>query len=272
MFYDIPEGPQIYYEIVGKGDPLLLIAGTGCDHLWWAPQIEYFSRFFTVIACDNRGAGRSSIIENPSSYSSAVMADDLAALLEHLQLGPAHIIGHSLGSCIAQQLLIRHPQLIRSGQLHATWVRADEWLKRAFIGTSRYFTERKDPHFNWKTIGMWVFSPIYLEERGPKNVAEIISNEFIRNPYLNAYEGLLGHLYADEHHDSRELLKDVEVPTLVTAGELDVSIPPRYGWEAYTRLPSARWHLFTGPRSAHAYTIEMAEEFNHICLDFMKEH
>ena len=58
---------------------------------------------------------------------------------------------------------------------------------------------------------------------------------------------------------------------LVTAGELDASFPPRYSRWVYEQLPRARWHLFTGKRAAHAFNIELAEEFNHVALGFLAD-
>ncbi|WP_139007246.1 alpha/beta fold hydrolase [Arthrobacter crystallopoietes] len=271
MFVDTPDGTSIYYEVNGSGPPLLLIAGTGCDHLWWSLQVEDLAQDFTVITCNSRGSGRSTIYPNVEDYSSEVMADDMAALVRHLDLGPVHVVGHSLGSCIAQQLAIRHPDLVLSAQLHATWSHADEWLKRAFIETMAYPTRLGDAHSAWKTVGMWIFSPQYLEERTPAHVAAAVSSAFVTNPHLDNHHGLLGHLHADRFHDTREQLHSISVPTLVTAGELDVSFPPRYGFDVYERIPGARWHLFTGPRAAHAFNLEMSHEFNELVRDFARQ-
>lgn len=271
MIYEAADGTRIFYEVKGTGDPILLIAGTGCDHRWWALQVDYLSRSHRVITCDTRGAGQSSIPEDPAAYTSAIMADDLAGLLDHVDAGPAHIVGHSLGGCIAQQMMIRHPDKVRSAQLHATWAYADEWLRRGFIGTLRYFTERQDPDFAFKTVGMWIFSPRYLEERLPKRVADAVGYALIKNPNLDAAHGLLGHLHADAEHDARAELGAIDIPCLVASGNLDAAIPPRYGREVYEALPRARWHLFDGPRAAHAYPMEMEEEFNQLCLDFISK-
>jgi len=268
----IPGGPTIGYDVTGEGSPVLLIAGTGCDRLWWAPQVEAFARRHTVITCDMRGAGRSTIYDDPGDYGSDLMAGDAAALIEHLGLGPVHVMGHSLGSCIVQELALRRPDLLRSAQLHATWGHADEWLARAFVGTMRYLVDRGDPHAAWRTVGMWIFSPRYLAERTPESVAQTVSAAFITNEHLDAGNGLRGHLDADARHDTRGRLSGLTTPTLVTAGELDVCIPPRYGEEVAAELPLARWHLFAGARSAHAYTMEMAEEFNHVSLGFIADH
>lgn len=268
MFAETADGTKIYYELAGSGPPLLLIAGTGCDHLWWSLQMDTLTRDFTVITCDTRGAGQSTIYKNEDRYSTELMADDMAELIRHVDLGPVHVAGHSLGSCITQQIAIRHPELVQSAQLHATWSYADEWLKRSFIDTMAYPTRLRDPQFAWKTVGMWVFSPEYLETRRPETVADAVKAEFLTNPHLDNHYGLLGHLHADRIHDTRELLGSISVPVLVTAGELDVSFPPRYGRQVHDLIPGAEWHLFTGPRAAHAFNLEMSYDFNIVVRDF----
>jgi pimeloyl-ACP methyl ester carboxylesterase len=268
----VPEGPTLHYEVIGDGPPVLMIAGTGCDHLWWAPQAATFSRHHTVITCDMRGAGASTVYPDRAAYSAGAMADDAAHLIEHLGLGPVHVMGHSLGSCIVQELALRRPELVASAQLHATWGHADEWLRRAFVGTMEYLVGRGDAQFAWRTVSMWIFSPRYLAERSPAHVRETVSGAFITNPNLDAGDGLLGHLHADGLHDTRGRLSELAAPTLVTAGELDVCIPARYGEAVVAELPRARWHMFRGERSAHAYTMEMAEEFDHVSMGFIADH
>lgn len=269
MLCEADDGAQIYWQVEGHGPPLLLVAGTGCDHGWWAMQRAELSTRHTLLLCDMRGAGRSSVLRDRAAYSSERMADDAAQVIVAAGLGAVHVAGHSLGSCIAQQLALRHPQLVRSVQMHATWAYADEWLRRGFVGTMAYATAAGDRQMAWRTVGMWIFSPEYLQTRGPQEVADAVTAEFITNEHLDGGDGLLGHLQADGAHDTRGALKDISVPVLVTAGELDVCIPQRYGAVVAEQIPQARWHLFTGPRSAHAYPLEMAAQFNGICLDFL---
>jgi pimeloyl-ACP methyl ester carboxylesterase len=267
---ELPSGVNLYYERHGSGVPLVLIAGTGCDHLFWARQVLHYAGQHEVILLDHRGAGQSDAPSDVESYTPAVMADDVDALLNVLGVESAHVAGHSLGSCISQELALRHPSRVLSLQLHATWGRADVWLRRAFIGTTRYPLEHGDLQATFKAVTMWMLSPIYLDTWEPPRVAEMVTTAFIKNPNLRADEGMLGHLRADEVHDTLERLADIRVPTLVTAGEADVLIPPRYGEKVAERVPGAEFHLFRGKRSSHAYPWEMEEEFNRVTADFLE--
>ena len=105
----LPTGIEMFYEVEGTGEPVLLIMGTAADHTPWARQVKDYRDHFTVITYDHRGTGRSTHPPDPRTYSMRVLADDAAALLDHLDLGPAHVSGLSLGSATAQELAVNHP-------------------------------------------------------------------------------------------------------------------------------------------------------------------
>ncbi|MBP2327533.1 pimeloyl-ACP methyl ester carboxylesterase [Kibdelosporangium banguiense] len=122
-------GVRICYETIGdpEGRPLLLVMGLGGPMIWWDDELcELLAgRGFRVIRFDNRDCGRSqsmrgrvslvgSFLRQPPPYTLADMADDAAALLEHLGIEAAHVTGVSLGGMIAQTLAIRHPQRVLS--------------------------------------------------------------------------------------------------------------------------------------------------------------
>lgn len=271
-FHRTSEGVDIYYERDGSGDePVVLIHGTGVDHVWWdlqaAPLLD--DGRYTVIRLNMRGAGRSTVLKDMSRYSMEMMAHDVIGVLDQERIDRAHFIGHSLGSCVAQEIALQFPDRVRSLQLHATWARADTWMKRAWIGTSEYSLRLGDVQQTFKTITMWAFSPEYLETWGPEHVAVQFRRTLLENPYLQANEGMLGHLAADKAHDTVARLPQIKAPTLVTAGEADYLIPPRYSEQVARLITGSRYHLFTGPRSSHAYSWEMVDEFNRMMFDFL---
>ena len=95
----------LHSDTRGAGDPLLLIAGLGCDAGVWQPVADDLSRRFRVVTFDNRGAGRSGVPAEP--YGIRGMAGDAVALLDRLALRSAHVLGHSMGGYIAQELAVR---------------------------------------------------------------------------------------------------------------------------------------------------------------------
>jgi pimeloyl-ACP methyl ester carboxylesterase len=122
-------GQKLYYEIEGEGDELLLIGGLGQDVTGWAFQIPRFIQHYRVIAFDNRDAGRSAAASGP--YTTADMAEDVAGLMDALQIRRAHVLGYSLGGAIAQDFVLRHPTRSTSlkpcGSFASTTAKAGFW-------------------------------------------------------------------------------------------------------------------------------------------------
>ena len=94
---------DVYYEIHGEGEPLLLVEGLGYSTWMWFKQIPNFSREYQVIVFDNRGVGNT---DKPDiEYTIEMMADDAAGLLRALDIESAHVLGVSMGGFIAQEML-----------------------------------------------------------------------------------------------------------------------------------------------------------------------
>ena len=263
----IHDDVEIYYEIHGTGEPVLLLMGTGADHTFWGPQIGPYSERFQTIVIDARGTGRSTRPADPRTCSMQVMARDALGLLDHLGLERAHVSGLSLGSTVAQELALMTPERLLSLSLHGTWARSDEWFIRA-IETLSYPAERGDIHGYLRCALMWVLSPRFLAEE-PEQVADITRNYIDDNPFPPTREGILGHTHADIGHDALERLPRITTRTLVTAGAMDVLVPPRYGEEVARAIPDARYHLFEGDFASHCACVEMAEEWNDLTLRFL---
>ncbi len=268
----VGDGIEVYYRVTGSGEPLVLISGTSMDHQMWDLQLAAYAEHFTVITFDNRGAGRSSAPPLPRGYSPARMSGDVAGLLDHLGVERAHVAGVSLGSAIAQELALAHPERTATLQLHSTWGRSDEWLRRALVGTVRYAMQHADRRTALRTSLMWIMSPSYLEHREPAEVRDLVSRIIIKNPNLPSDDGFVGQLRADAVHDALDRLSEITAPTLVTIGELDVCLPPRYGQAVAAAIPGARTAWFEGEHASHCAMWEMAEEFNRVTLEFLLEH
>jgi len=261
----LPSGLEIHYDEQGAGEPLLLIMGTGADHRFWMHQVPVYAEHYRTIVYDSRGVGRSTAPEDPRTCSMAAMADDAAQLLDCLDIDTAHISGLSLGSTVGQELALRHPAKVRTLQLHGTWGRSDEWFIR-MIETLEEPLKHGDMQAFIRYAMMWITSPAFLEQQ--KDAVAQMEEAFLAEP--PAVRGVIGHIHADKTHDALDRLGDIACPTLVTAGEMDVQVPPRYGREVAERIDGARFHLFEGPHASHLACAEMAEEFNRVTLDWLR--
>jgi len=109
---------QLYYETRGRGRPLLLIAGLGSDSSSWAGITEPLSEKFNILMFDNPGTGRSGKMEEP--FTVEHMAQYAVGLLDHLEISRAHILGHSLGGYVAQEIAASHPHRVDKLILEST--------------------------------------------------------------------------------------------------------------------------------------------------------
>ena len=103
---------DMYFEIAGQGQPLLLLHGLGANIRNWDSQIQYFMKNYQVITCDLRGHGLSSKPKGP--YRMRLFAEDIAELLQTLDVSVAHVAGTSMGGMVAFELAVRFPQLLKS--------------------------------------------------------------------------------------------------------------------------------------------------------------
>ena len=142
---------NMYYEVHGEGEPVVLIAGLSMDITAVELIAGSLSEKYRVLAFDNRGAGRTDKPDIP--YTIEMMADDTAGLLKALNITQAHIIGLSMGGRIAMALALQHPELVKSLILISTGTRP---MTRArlfklkimrLIPLQRIFKKYPQPHY-----------------------------------------------------------------------------------------------------------------------------
>ena len=257
-------GSRIFYKRVGQGPPLLLIMGTGLDHSVWNQQVNSYYNNFECIVFDNPGLGESWRTPKSDPLTTASIAKDVVELLEHLELKPVHVSGLSLGSCVAQELVLARPDLVKTLQLHGTWARADGYVRRKFqaqINLLRWLDLRAFYEINV----LWLITPEYF--RRYPDVVESQINTIVsradKRELIQQYE-------ADIDHDTLSRLRRVTVPTLVTVGSYDVATPPLYSREVAEAIDGAEFGVFE--EGGHLHNVENPEQFNRVTLDFLLRH
>src|ERR1700685_2011200 len=102
------DGAEIYYEVRGRGTPIILSAGMGGSGSFWAPQVDVLAERHQVILYDHVGTGKS----GRASRTIPGMADDIACVMNHAGIEAAHIVGHAIGGIVGMELAVRHPELL----------------------------------------------------------------------------------------------------------------------------------------------------------------
>jgi pimeloyl-ACP methyl ester carboxylesterase len=262
MYIDTP-GARIWAHQQGEGDPILFIGGLGDPVEAWQAQIDAFSTDHRVIAHDNRGAGRSPL--PPAGVSIEAMADDAAAVLRAHGAGPAHVAGFSMGGAIAQELALRHPELVRSLVLNGTWCAPDEYLRamvRAWIAGARNATSNREL---LEAFFVWVYSARAHADGSVKRYIE----ETLVSPLAQEADAFFATAQAClDWPGARDRLGAVAVPALVIVGDEDINCAPRLSRELAAELPRAE--LVVLPGEAHQPFQEVPETWNPIVADFWR--
>ena len=263
LFHHFRSKGQLYYEVYGEGEQLLLIPGLSANHLSWAEQVGRFSGSHQVIIYDPRGTGQSSPIS--PGYDTADMAEDAAGLLEALGLGAVHVYGASMGGIVAQELAIRHPEHVASLIVGGTTpggpdsVPAENWALTVFIG-------QPDPEDLGRSILDVLYSPEFLRDH-PERIAEGLG--LIGDYPITRIEVIAAQLLALAGHNVYDRLPDIEVPTLVLHGTDDPLIPAENGRLIAEQIPNAELMLLENAR--HSYRTEVPEADDAV-LEFLSRN
>ena len=239
--------------------------GIGYDSsLWTLQQVPALSTQFRVVLIDNRDAGRSSRADRP--YTIADMADDVAGLLDALDIRRTHLLGLSMGSMIGMEFALRHPdrldRLVLAGPGAAparsavdpisiwNWVKANDPTGDVFGGQQL----------------TWLFSSAFLRNQQAvhETIALLASNPNPIDP--EAYDR---QAQAYLQFDALDRLGGIKAPTLVIVGEQDLLTPPWVAREVAEGIPSARFEIVTGDGSSHVMPLERPDHFNQLVMNFL---
>jgi pimeloyl-ACP methyl ester carboxylesterase len=256
---------RVHYELAGTGDPVLMINGLSAPAANWALQVKALAAHFQVITFDNRGVGETDLPPEPV-YTMAQLADDAAALLQHLKIARAHVVGASMGGTIAQELALRHPRLVRSLVLACTWAEADarflhtieSWMALA----SRVPVEERYRY----VLYPWVFSPRFFEK---KQNLEMAFQRAMAYPHQTKPEAIERQARGILAWNGTRVpqLGAIRVPTLVLVGKEDVLTPPEFSRTLVRLIRRARLAVLPG---GHAFFIEEADAFNRAVVRFLR--
>jgi pimeloyl-ACP methyl ester carboxylesterase len=176
--------------------------------------------------------------------------------LRSLGIGSAHVAGFSGGSATAQELALRHPDLVRSLVLVSTWARADTYFRRMAAAWTWQADTAPSERAMLEAFFLWIYTPRAHES----GLVDQIIEEALAFPHPQSSEAFRRQLDAWVPHDTHDRLGEITVPTLVIAGELDLGTPPRLGQVVAERIPGAEFIVLEG--EAHQPFQESPDAFN----------
>ena len=238
-------GADLYYELDGSGPPAVFIPGYS-GHSTGALDTairQALSQYYKVLVVDNRGAGQT-VVDKGAAFTIDDMADDIAAILDHHQMTPAHLVGISMGGFIAMTMSLRHPDKVRSMVVAVSAAYVDFSSRASFMmttwreliarGVSRDLVNRYlagvmlgDEAFQNQTfIQEWINSP---------------ADPFTQTPTGAEQQWNAIHIY-----DIHDQLSQITVPTQIMSSPEDLSVPPQFQDELVAKIPNAEIRRYPG--------------------------
>ncbi len=263
--YTTSNGSRIYYQIRGNGEPLVLIMGFGADGNTWEKHVAVYEKHFQCILIDNRGVGRSD--QPPGPYTTAMMAEDVVAVMNDAGVETARVAGISMGGAIAQELALNYPDKVRSLVLISTWPRFNNYAKTVYENLKKLRLTSKPEDF-MELLQLWIFAPPYYET-GLKELKEG-QQSAKNNPHPQSPAGFEGQLDACIHHDTVDRLSKIDVPTLITVGDMDIFTPPAFSKILHEGIKGSTYVSF--PEGGHVHHWEDLERFNKVTTEFLLKH
>ena len=258
-------GASLSFEVRGDpGETVMLVPGLGLPGSAWGSVVDLLlGRGYRVLVVDPRGSGASDKPDAP--YTAEVVADDLRAVLEAAHVESAHVVGLSMGGMIAQDFVIRFPDMVRSLVLLSTFAAPDAWFTRLFR-TRRDLIEQIGISEHFRVYVMFIFSPIAFRTI-PDTIARVEQALRERPPHEKAYLRQIDYCLA---HDSTNELGAISVPTWVISGTHDFLIPAALGKELAALIPGAEYVELEG--ASHALWLEAPDRLVELIDELIRTH
>lgn len=222
----------------GEGPPLVMLHGLSDDCTFWLPLVERLSPPFRVVAPDLRGHGESD--KPPGPYSIKQIAADVAGMMTALGIPEARVAGFSMGSAVALQLALDHPERVRSLALLSAFVAGDPGLKAVTDGLADALRTGGFGAFFDAMLPL-VISPDVIEAN--REILALRREEKVRTESAPA---VLAALDACMRWDVRAEFGRVRCPVFILSGREDRLTPPALAGAVHADVPGSRWEILDG--------------------------
>jgi pimeloyl-ACP methyl ester carboxylesterase len=260
-------GIEMAYTERGSGDPLVCIMGVTAPGAVWDAHAGAWEKHFRCILGDNRGVGDTDKPAGP--YSTEMMADDYAALMDELGIKKARVVGCSLGSVVAQQLALRHPEKVQSVILMCTWARQDNYGRYVWAHLQKCKASFRPEDF-LHYVQMLIFTKPWFDNPDCYSSMQEGLAGMAVNPAPQPVHAMEAQAAAAVNHDTLSQLKDIKCPTLVIGGKDDVFTPKWMSEEVAAGIPGSELHLYDN--AGHAFHWECMDDFNPRTTEWLLKH
>jgi pimeloyl-ACP methyl ester carboxylesterase len=261
-------GRRTHFVKKGRGPAVFLVHGFNLDHNTWSANIDVLSRYCTVFAVDLWGSGYST--REPLDYGYPLFVEQIRLLMDHLGLGSAHLVGHSMGGGVAIAFSAAHRErvgrlvlvdsvgLARPATMRERIFRLP-WLPELVLGLPTDSIRRRN------LLDFWIRDPVLLTDEvfaaftGYQKVEGSIRStlEILRRDFFNPLDDEIGRL------------AKLAIPTMILWGRHDRAVAIEAGWAMHGRIPGSRFEVFD--RSSHLPNFDEPDRFNDLVVRFLQD-
>lgn len=260
-------GSQIFFADEGAGQPLLLLQGVGVIGEGWRPQVDDLRDRYHTCVIDNRGIGQS---HSPGPITIEMMAHDALAVMDKLGWASAHLVGHSMGGVIAQQIALLQPHRVRSLALLCTFSRGPEAARLTWPVLVMTIRTRLGSKTSRRRAFLEILMPPErLREQDvdalADRMAQLIGRDLASSPPI-----MMRQLQAMRKNDlSHRLAELADLPTLVVSARQDPIALVQYGQRLHQAIPGSRFVVLED--ASHGVTLEQPDLVNRLLREFLDQ-
>lgn len=252
---------EIYYEVHGKGSPLVLIAGFSADHSVWDNILDLLSPHYKIVVFDLRGAGQTEIPAGP--YTIDQLADDVYNLCQNLSIPKAKFLGNSMGGYILQSLAYRYPSLVEAAIIENSTMKLSAHFQLYLEGRLEAMKHGSSKIALIKEMMSWAYSDQFLSK--PGKIDELIELG-MNNPHPFTLKGYEGQFAALKNFNSTTWCQTIQTPALVIGSDQDLIFYESDMQSLARQIPHAQYYGFKN--SGHIPHHEHPEKFIEVINDF----
>ncbi|EKD92123.1 MAG: hypothetical protein ACD_29C00169G0001 [uncultured bacterium] len=252
----LPSQVEMYYEVHGQGEPLVLINGLKSDHNGWAPMLNTLKEHFQLILLDNRGMGQTK--DNGKAFLIDDMALDVIHLMDHLKIESAYIAGHSMGGAIAQRIGYIAPEKVKKLFLCNTFIKFNNTARQVFENVLTLYHNNASRVEIIDAVIPWVFVDGFVTPE----LRKLIHDQVNADPLWQSKEDYARQLHALNTFDSSGWVEKIAVSTVVIGSKADKTALPKES-ELLAEKMNAGLVMLDG---GHASAVEQSVAFSDILL------
>ncbi len=255
---------DIYYEIHGSGPVILMLAGMSSDSKSWQFILDRMAKHYRLIVLDNRGCGRTKT--DGSSFDLKDLARDAIGLMDFLRYDKFHLIGHSMGGMIAQELALMQPGRVKKLVLASSSPKLSEKARELLEDLYDKWLNGYDLADWFRIMFRCLFTKEALSNKKFMDAAIIFALAY---PYPQTLEGFKGQVDAITSFDAISRIHSIKQSCLIMSGKEDILIPPEESKTLHNISGETQFKII--PDAAHSIHAEQPGAFVEAVFEFLSQ-